>query len=290
MARHTDENGATVFSAFVFVFAFALTTLLGVLAIGEINIWVLLAAVLISTVAILTFHIAMQWENVVILRFGRYNRTKGPGFYVIIPFIEYAALRADQRMMITAFSAEETLTSDVVPLNVDAVLFWMVWDAKKACTETEDYYDSVSLVAQTALRDAIGRAELSDVVTRRVQLDEELRAVIDEKTAEWGVSVLSVEIRDIVVPKMLQESMAAEAAAMRQRNARVILAEIEEDISELLHNASAVYREDELAFKLRHMLLLSESVRESNGSVVVPSAYAEGFGRAKSDQPSTVDS
>ena len=229
-------------------------------------------------------HIAMQWEKVVIFRFGKFNRMAGPGLYLTIPFIEQTALKADQRIMVTGFGAEETLTSDLVPINVDAVLFWMVWDAKKACLEVENYYNSVSLAAQTALRDAIGRASVSEVAIRRNQLDQELQEVIEERTSVWGITVMSVEIRDIVIPQDLQEAMSAEAQAEREKNARMVLAEVEKDISSMLVDAANVYDENELAVRLRTMHLLYESAKNSGGTVVIPSAYSEGFADAGLDR------
>jgi regulator of protease activity HflC (stomatin/prohibitin superfamily) len=275
--RHTDENAGIIFSAFIFVTTFIVATAIGYLISSAINIWVLSAAIVIAVLAIFTIHIAPQWEKAVILRFGKYNRTAGPGLYVTIPFIEHIALKADQRVMLTGFGAEETLTADLVPVNVDAVIFWLVWDAEKACMEVEDYYDSVSLASQTALRDAIGRKSIAEVAMHRVQLDEELRTAIEEKTSVWGVSILFVEIRDIVIPKDLQGDMAAEAKAEREKDARVVLAEVEQDIAAMLLEATKIYREDELAFKLRSMHLLSEGVKGSQGTIVIPSAYAEGF-------------
>lgn len=179
--------------------------------------------------------------------------------------------------MLTGFGAEATLTSDLVPINVDAVLFWMVWDAEKAALEVENYYNSVSLVAQTALRDAIGRASASEVAVRRNQLDEELQEVIEEKTSQWGITILSVEIRDIVIPESLQEAMSAEAQAEREKNARMVLAEVEKDISSMLVEAADQYKENDIALRLRTMHLLYESVKSSGGTVVIPSAYSDGF-------------
>jgi regulator of protease activity HflC (stomatin/prohibitin superfamily) len=275
--RHTDENAGIIFSAFIFVFAFVVALVVGYLVVAAIDIWVLSVAIVCAVLAVFTIHIAPQWEKAVVLRFGRYNRTAGPGLYLSIPFIEHIALRADQRVMLTGFSAEETLTADLVPVNVDAVIFWLVWDAEKACLEVEDYYDSISLAAQTALRDAIGRKSIAEVAMHRVQLDEELRAAIEEKTSPWGISILSVEIRDVVIPKDLQDAMAAEAKAERERDARIVLAEVEGDIASMLLSATKIYREDELAFRLRSMHLLSEGIKDSHGSIVIPSAYTEGF-------------
>lgn len=179
--------------------------------------------------------------------------------------------------MITGFGAEETLTLDMVPTNVDAVAYWVVWNPEKACTEVEDYYDAVSMTAQTVLRDAIGRKHISKIVMMRNQLDVELKEAIESKVGDWGISIIDVEIRDIVIPEELQQHMAAEAVAEREREARLSLAEIEKDIAEMLHEASAVYQDDEIALKLRQMRLLNESVQRSSGSLVVPSPYAEGF-------------
>ena len=275
--RRTSQNGPLLFSAFVAVVVFLAIFGAAFALAGTFTVWGLGAAFLVAWVATMAVHIAMQWEKVVVFRLGRFSRVKGPGLYFTIPFIEQTALKADQRIMVTGFGAEETLTSDLVPINVDAVLFWMVWDAKKACLEVENYYNSVSLAAQTALRDAIGRKDVADVAMRRVQLDEELRRAIEEKTSAWGVSILFVEIRDIVIPKDLQQSMAAEAKAERERDARVVLAEVEKDIAAMLLEATELYRQDEMAFKLRQMHLVNESMKDSKSSLVVPTAYADGF-------------
>lgn len=285
--RHTDENASTIFSAFLFILAAALVLCIGWALTGGVNIWTLVIALTTAVLATFTIRIAPQWERVVILRFGKHNRTVGPGLYMTIPFIEHIALRADQRVMLTGFGAEETLTADLVPVNVDAVVFWMVWDAQKAALEVEDYYDSVMLASQTALRDAIGRKSIADVAVHRDQLDAELREKIEEKTSVWGVSVLSVELRNIVIPKDLQEAMSAEARAEREKDARVVLAEVEQDIAAMLLEASKIYREDELALRLRQMHLLNESMKESKGSVVVPSAYAEGFVEEAAGKPAS---
>ena len=241
--RRTSQNGSLMFSAFVFVVALVLAIAAGYLITGAFTVWVVLVGFALACLAEMSIHIAMQWEKVVVLRFGKFSRSKGPGLYFTIPFIEQTALKADQRIMVTGFGAEETLTSDLVPINVDAVLFWMVWDAEKACLEVENYYNSVSLVAQTALRDAIGRASVSEVAIRRNQLDQELQEVIEERTSLWGITV-------------------------------------EKDISSMLVDAAHVYEENEVALRLRTMHLLYESVKGSGGTVVIPSAYSEGFSDA----------
>ena len=282
--RHTDENAPIVFSAALFVAVFLAVGACGYALTGGVDIWIICLATAVAVLAIFTVRIAPHWERVVILRFGNYSRTAGPGIYLTIPFVDHIALRADLRIMLTGFGAEETLTADLVPINVDAAVFWTVWDAKKACLEVEDYYDSVAMAAQTALRDAIGRASVSEVAIRRNQLDQELQEVIEERTSVWGITVMSVEIRDIVIPQDLQEAMSAEAQAEREKNARMVLAEVEKDISSMLVDAANVYDENELAVRLRTMHLLYESVKNSGGTVVIPSAYSEGFADAGLDR------
>lgn len=280
-SRQPSDNAPQVFSAVIFVLAFALAMGVGYLASGTVDIWTLCIGFAVAILAAFTVRIASQWERIVILRLGSYNRTAGPGLFFVIPFVEHVALRADLRIMLTGFSAEETLTSDLVPVNMDAAVFWMVWDAEKACLEVENYYDAVSMAAQTALRDAIGRKNISDITVHRDKLDQELKNKIEEKTTTWGVSVLSVEIRDIIIPKELQCDMAAAAKAEREKDARIALAEVERDVAEMLLEATEVYRKDEMAFDLRSMHLLSEGMKKSNGTIVVPSAYSEGFRRGR---------
>lgn len=275
--RYADENAGTIFSAALFCIATLAVVALGWALLGEVNIWVIAAAVLVATFVVLTVRVASQWESVVILRLGKYQRTAGPGIFITVPFIDHVALRADSRVQLTGFGAEEALTADMVPVNVNAIVFWMVWNAEKACMEVEDYYDSVALASQTTLRDAIGRNAITDLISRRVRLDEELKAAIAEKVEPWGISVLSVEIRDVVIPRSLQEAMSAEARAERERDAQIVLAEVESDIAAMLHEASDIYREDETAFKLRQMHLLNQGVKGAGGTLVVPSAYTQGF-------------
>lgn len=278
--RHVSDNAPQIFSALVFVLAFIATTSAGYALAQQMNVWILCVGFAAAVIAVFTVRIAAQWESVVILRLGSFQRVAGPGIFFTIPFIEHIALRADLRIMLTGFFAEEALTSDLVPVNVDAAVFWMVWDAQKACLEVENYYDAVSMAAQTALRDSLGRKSLSDVIVHRNKLDEELKEKVDEKTSTWGISVLSVEIRDIVIPKELQRDMAAAAKAEREKDARIVLAEVERDVAEMLLEATKIYRNDEMAFELRSMHLLSEGVKESSGTLVIPSAYSEGFKRS----------
>ena len=247
------------------------------LAFGGIGLAALLAAALAGWLASSSVHVVLEWEKAVVLRFGKFNRVAGPGIVFTWPIVEFYTLRIDQRVATTYFGAEETLTSDLVPINVDAVLFWMVWNAKNAAVEVEDYASAVAWIAQTTMRKAIGRATAVEVATRRDQLDEELEAAIEEKLNPWGITIIDVEIRDIVIPKELQEAMAQEAVAERKKNARMVLAEAEKDISEMLMDAAQVYAGDADAMKLRTMHLAYESVEQSGGTLVVPSAFSEGF-------------
>lgn len=276
-SHRSSSNASSVFMAFIFCVGMIATLGCWYVIAKHIDIWGILAAFVVAFIIASAIRVANQWETVVVLRFGKFARTHGPGLFFILPFIEHIGLRADQRTMLTGFGAEETLTLDLVPVNVDAIVYWVVWNAEKACTEVEDYYDAVSMVAQTTLRDAIGRKSLSKLIMQREQLDSELKEIIEEKVSGWGISIIEVEVRDVVIPRELQVSMAAEAIAEREREARMELVEVEKDIASMLHEASDLYRDDDIAFQLRRMHLLNESVRNSKGSLVVPSSYAEGF-------------
>ena len=266
-----------MFAVVVFVLAFGIVLAAAQAAFAEIGLVALVSAAIVGWLASSSVHIVLEWEKAVVLRFGKFNRVAGPGLVFTWPIIEFYTLRIDQRVATTYFGAEETLTSDLVPINVDAVLFWMVFSAKKACVEVEDYSAAVAWVAQTAMRKAIGRATVAEVAMRRDQLDAELKDAIEEKLSPWGIDIIDVEVRDIVVPKELQEAMAMEAVAERKKNARMVLAEAEKDISEMLKDASEVYAGDQGAMKLRTMHLAYESVEQSGGTLVIPSAFSEGF-------------
>ena len=274
--RRTSRNGAVAFTVIVFALAAAVVCAVAQATVG-VGAGALVAAVIVGCLAASSVHVVMEWEKAVVMRFGKFNRVAGPGIVFTWPIVEFYTLRVDQRVIATYFGAEETLTSDLVPVNVDAVVFWMVFSAKKAAIEVEDYASAVSWMSQAMLRKAIGRATLAEVAARRDQLDAELKDVLEEKLADWGIAVMDVEVRDIVVPKELQASMAAEAVATRERNARMIMAEAERDISEMLRDASEVYDGDDAALRLRTMHLAYESVRQSGGTLVIPSAFSEGF-------------
>ena len=222
-------------------------------------------------------HVVLEWERTVVLRFGKFNRVAGPGLIFMIPFVEYSAATVDLRMRSTAFKAEHVLTSDLVPVDVDAVLFWMVWDAGKACSEMRNYERLVFWIAQTTLRDVMGGVGIAQMGVRRTQIDKEIADILERKTSEWGITIVSVEIRDIVIPEELQESLSAEARAEREYNARIILAEVEKEVSEMFVDAARTYKEEDAALQLRAMSFVSESVKDKGGLVVIPSALSDAF-------------
>ena len=195
-----------------------------------------------SIVVASSVHIAQQWERMVVMRLGKFKCVKGPGFFLTLPFVEYSTMRIDVRIRTTAFGAEETLSNDLVPLDVDAVVFWMVHDAEKACVAVDDYAHQLLLSAQTILRDAIGRATAAEVTARRDQLDRELKRLLEEKVSAWGITVLSVEVRNILLPEELQEVMSLEAQAEQKKKARLILMEAESEISAMIEGLRAHLR------------------------------------------------
>lgn len=276
--ERASGSGVLVFSIAVFLVSLFIVMGLSSLLFGEVGLVAIGCSFAVAILAIMSAHIAQQWERVVVLRLGKFNRVSGPGLYWTFPIIEQNAMRVDTRIRSTTFGAEETLTSDLVPINVNAVLFWMVWDAKAACTEVGDFSRAVELAAQTALRDAIGRAGAAEVAIRREQLDRELKSTLEEKVALWGITILSVEVRDILLPEELQDVMSLEAQAEQRKKARIILMEAEQDISDMLDDISKAYDANDSALRLRAMHLLYESVRETGGTVVVPSSFSEGFG------------
>src|SRR5436853_1654859 len=222
--------------------------------------------------------IANQWERAVVLRLGKYRGLRGPGLFWIVPFIDTIAAWIDQRVITTNFKAEETLTSDTVPVNVDAVLFWMVYDPEKAALEVQDYPRAVSWAAQTALRDIIGRTSLTDLLRGRERIEDELQRLIDERTNPWGVTVQSVEMRDVVIPDALQDAMSREAQAAREKQARIILSEAEVEIAKLYEEASHSYQQNPTALHLRAMNMLYEGLKEKGALMLVPSTAVESMG------------
>ena len=222
--------------------------------------------------------VAKQWESAVVLRLGRYIGLRGPGLFWIIPFVDSVSAWVDQRVITTSFAAEETLTSDTVPVNVDAVLFWMVYDPEKAALEVQNYPQAVSWAAQTALRDIIGRTSLTDLLRGRERIEEELQKLIDERSNPWGVTVQSVEMRDVIIPAALQDAMSREAQAAREKQARIILAQAEVEIANMFDTASESYQDNPTALHLRAMNMLYEGLKEKGALMLVPSTAVESMG------------
>lgn len=276
-SRKATRNGAVMVTVSFALVAFAAVAGLWWLIAGSLNIVGVVVAILAGLGTLSSTHVCLEWERCVVMRLGRFSRLAGPGLFFTIPVIEFCTLRVDQRTIATPFGAEEALTSDLVPLDVDAVLFWMTWDPEKACSEVEDCRFAVALTAQTALRDAIGRASVSNVVMRRHQLDQELQEAVEAKVTDWGITVLSVEVRDIIIPKELQGVMSLEAQAECRKNARITLMEAERDVSAILQEVAEEYSHDETALALRKMHLVYEGMQDTDGTLVVPSAYTEGF-------------
>lgn len=219
--------------------------------------------------------IARQWEKAVVLRLGRFLQLRGPGLFWIIPIIDSIATWIDHRVMVTSFNAEKTLTKDTVPVDVDAVLFWMVWDAEKAALEVEDYQAAIAWASQTALREVIGQMNLADILVGRTKMDQDLQRIIDERTTPWGISVQSVEIRDVIIPQALEDAMSRQAQAERERQARVILGESEMQIASSFAEASQAYQENPVALHLRAMNMLFEGLKEKGALVIVPSSAVD---------------
>jgi regulator of protease activity HflC (stomatin/prohibitin superfamily) len=236
--------------------------------------WVI-AWTLFGMYILFALKVASQWEKVVVLRLGKFMKLAGPGPFWIIPIIDTTPTWIDHRVMVTPFAAQKTLTKDTVPVDVDAVLFWVVWDAEKAALEVENYRAAVDWAAQTALRDIIGRMMLADILVGRSMIDKELQQVIDERTTPWGVSVQSVEIRDIVIPQDLEDAMSRQAQAERERQARVILGESEKQIAESFAEASQAYINNPTALHLRAMNMLFEGLKEKGAMVIVPSSAVD---------------
>ena len=222
--------------------------------------------------------IADQWERAIVLRLGRYTGSRGPGLFWIIPFIDTVTAWIDQRTITTSFDAEQTLTSDTVPVNVDAVLFWVVHDPEKAALEVQHYDNAVSWAAQTALRDIIGRTSLTELLRGRERIEDELQKLIDQRSNPWGVTVQSVEMRDVIIPGSLQDAMSREAQASREKQARVILAQAETEIAALFEQAAISYQNNPTALHLRAMNMLYEGLKEKGALMLIPSSAVESMG------------
>ena len=238
----------------------------------------LLAGALIGAYFLLAIKVVDQWERVAVLRFGRFRALKGPGVFLIIPIVDTLSRYVDQRVRVTTVSAESTLTRDTVPVNVDAIVFWLVWNAEKAIFEVEDFMEAITLGSQTALRESIGRHQLAQMITERETLGHELQKILDEKTTPWGITVQSVEIRDVRIPQALENAMSQQAQADRERQARVILGDAEVQVSDQFAKAAQVYADNPVALHLRGMNMLFEAMREKGSMVVVPSSALDTMG------------
>lgn len=257
---------------------------LALLAAGGVLTAVLhhLAPVVIEAVVgcylLFAIKVIPPWEKVALLRLGRYVGLRGPGLFFIVPVLETVSPHVDQRVRVASVSAESTLTRDTVPVNVDAIVFWLVWNAEKSILEVENFLEAIVLSAQTALRESIGRHELAQMITERETLGHELQRILDEKTNPWGITVQSVEIRDVRIPQGLEDAMSRQAQAERERQARIILGQAETDISNNFVKAASAYAENPAALHLRAMNMLYEAVKERGSMVVVPSSAVETMG------------
>lgn len=247
-------------------------------AVATNNPWYAGAGALAGVYFLFAIRVVDQWEKVALLRFGRYIGLRGPGVFMIIPIVDTLSKFVDQRVRVTTVSAESALTRDTVPVNVDAIIFWLVWNAEKSILEVEDFNQAILLGSQTALRESIGRHQLAQMITERETLGHELQKILDEKTTPWGITVQSVEIRDVRIPQALENAMSQQAQAERERQARVILGEAEVQVSEQFAQAAKVYEENPVALHLRGMNMLYEAMREKGSMVVVPSSAIETMG------------
>lgn len=261
--KKATRNGAVMISVVLALVAFAVVLAAFILALGKFTFAGIIVSVIVGLTVLSSVHVCMDWERVVVMRLGRFDRLAGPGLFFTIPLFEFCTLRVDQRMNATPFGAEEALTSDLVPLDVDAVLFWVIWDPEKACTEVQDCHFAVALSAQTALREAV-----------------------EQKVSDWGISIVSVEVRDLIIPKELQNVISLEAQAECRKSARITLMEAEKDISAILDDVAQSYSHDDIALTLRKMHLTYEGMQDNDGALVVPSAYSDGF-NAKPGEEST---
>jgi regulator of protease activity HflC (stomatin/prohibitin superfamily) len=259
--------------------AFFLAIAAGVLGAAFLHQPALLAAgVALGLYFLFAIKVVRQWEKVAVLRFGRYRGLQEPGVFWIIPIVDTLSPYVDQRIRVTSVSAESTLTRDTVPVNVDAIVFWLVWNAEKSILEVADFMNAVIQSSQTALRESIGRHDLSQLLSEREVIGRELQRILEEKTNPWGITVQSVEVRDVQIPQALQDAMSREAQAERERRARIILGEAEKQISDSFVQAAALYRDNPIALHLRAMNMLYEAIKEKGAMVIVPSSAVETMG------------
>ena len=244
----------------------------------DINAWALYLGGFLGIFFSSSVQIAKQWERGVVLRLGKFRALKGPGFFTVFPLLDRVDNLIDHRVRVTDFRAETTLTHDTVPVNVDAIAFWLVWDAKMSVLEVEDFQAAVALSAQTALRDAIGRHDLAQLLSERERLGQEIQKALDRKTDPWGITIQAIEIRDIIIPPGLEDAMSRQAQAERERQSRVILGTAETEIAEKFALASESYRDNPVALHLRAMNMVFEGLKQKGSMVIVPSSAVETMG------------
>jgi regulator of protease activity HflC (stomatin/prohibitin superfamily) len=270
LAKRVSAPGAAVFGICVIAAAIA-----GASFQRTGIAWSLL---ILGAYSLFAIKVADQWEKVAVLRLGRYIGLRGPGMFTIIPIVDSVTQYVDQRIRVTDVKAESALTRDTVPVNVDAIVFWVVWNAEKSLLEVSNFETAIGLSAQTALRESIGRHELSQMITERETLGHELQRILDEKTNPWGITVQSVEIRDVHIPQALEDAMSRQAQAERERQARIILGTAETEIATKFAQASNVYINNPVALHLRAMNMLYEAIKEKGSMVIVPSSAVETMG------------
>ncbi len=264
------KNHFNPVSSAVFVILIAIS--IGLVATSIINEVIFVAAIVASILIANAIHIADQWEKAVVLRMGKYKGLRGPGIFMIIPIIDRIDSYIDQRVRVTDFKAEQTLTKDTVPVNVDAVVYWTVWDVEKSALEVQDYVKAIGYIAQTGLRDIIGKHELAELLQERDKIAADLQHILDENTNPWGITCQTVGIKDIVIPQALADAMSKQAQAERERQARVIVGTAETEIAEKFAKASEQYRDNPVALQLRGMNMLFEGLKEKGSMVIVPSS------------------
>ena len=272
-----DRNKSQVSGVAVALFAISGAAGLG-LATALGNRALLVAGLLVGVYLLFSIKVADQWERVAVLRLGRYIGLRGPGLFHMIPVVDKLSRYVDQRVRVASVTAESTLTRDTVPVNVDAIVFWLVWNAEKSILEVEDFVQAITMSAQTGLRESIGRHELAQMITEREVLGHELQRILDEKTNPWGITVQSVEIRDVRIPQGLEDAMSRQAQAERERQARIILGQAETEISEKFAQAALTYQDNPVALHLRAMNMLYEAIKERGAMVIVPSSVVETMG------------
>jgi regulator of protease activity HflC (stomatin/prohibitin superfamily) len=274
--QHVPAIAGTLFLIFLLIGALGGTLMAdkGILSEFWTPLWII-GWVLVGLYFLFGLKVASQWEKAVVLRLGKFHKLAGPGAFWVFPIIDTLANWIDHRVMVTPFSAEKTLTKDTVPVDVDAVLFWVIWDAEKAALEVADYRAAIAWAAQTALREIIGQSVLADILVGRDKMDAELQKIIDERTTPWGITVQSVEIRDVIIPPGLEDAMSRQAQAERERQARVILGQSEMQIADSFAEASKAYIDNPTALHLRAMNMLFEGLKEKGALVIVPSSAVD---------------